>query len=139
MALAVGLCSAASMASCGERVVERHATVTEARRAGVFARGWLPDILPDTATGLVALYDLDTNARCAGARFDPRGRAAIRGAATTLGFAVYPGARPGPPFKGCPFLVGNVIEADEVLRRDGGWSSEFLILTADGQMYFWSN
>ena len=125
MALAVGLCSAGGTTGCGERLVERHETVTQARREGVFARGWVPDILPDTATELVALYDLDTNARCAGARFDPGDRAAIRGSATTLGFAVYRGARPGPPLKGCPLLPSDI--------------NKFLILTADGQMQFWSH
>ena len=65
LALALPL---ATLVGCGERVVHRYETVGEARRDGVFERGWVPDILPDGATALVELHDLDTSARCAGAR-----------------------------------------------------------------------
>jgi hypothetical protein len=133
LALALPL---ATLAGCGERVVHRYETVAEARRDGVFERGWVPDILPDSATALVELHDLDTSARCAGARFAPLERASVRAAAASVGFVVYKGERPAAPFKGCPFLIGNIMQADEVLRRSG---SEFLILTAEGQLYFWTN
>ncbi|MGV3518580.1 hypothetical protein [Luteitalea sp.] len=127
-------------AGCGEfRIVHRYETLADARRDGVFARGWVPDILPATATALVELHDLDTNARCAGARFQPVDRSSIRSTAMAVGFAVHEGARPAPPFRGCPFLIGNIMKADEVLRRDGSTGAEFLILTTDGQMHFWSN
>ena len=62
--------------------------------------------------------------------------ASVRAAAASVGFVVYKGERPDAPFKNCPFLIGNIMQADEVLRRSG---SEFLILTAEGQMYFWTN
>jgi hypothetical protein len=122
----------------GERTVNRWETVAEARRDGVFARGWVPDILPDSATALVGLHDLDTNARCAGARFQPRERRPVRDAAEAIGFVVHEGERPSQPFTGCPFLIGNIVRADEVWRRDETGASEFLILTADGQMHDWS-
>lgn len=122
----------------GERTAQRWETVAEARKDGVFARGWVPDILPDTATALVELHDLDTNARCAGARFAPPDQRAVRESAEAIGFVLHEGERPAPPFSGCPFLLGNILKADEVLRRRDTGGSEFLILTVDGQMHYWS-
>jgi hypothetical protein len=121
---------------CGERVFERWETVADARQNGVFRRGWVPDILPDSATALVALYDPDTSARCASARFAATDREAIRKAANASGFVPFEGPRSGPPFRECPFLAGDISTAEEVLRRGIG---EFLIVTADGSMHFWSD
>lgn len=137
-AFVVAVLTLATIVGCSELQMERYGTMAEARAAGLFTRGWVPDILPDTATALVGLHDLDTNARCAGARFAPRDRASIRDSALRAGFAVHDGVRPAPPFPRCPFAVGAIVQADEVLRRRARDDSEFLILTPVGQLHFWS-
>ena len=46
-----------------ETPVEEYASVAEARAAGAFQRGWLPDFLPPNATHLREVHDIDTNQR----------------------------------------------------------------------------
>ena len=49
----------------------RYETVTEARSAGLFSRGWAPDVLPKGAGPVIEAHDLDTNARCFRAALQP--------------------------------------------------------------------
>ena len=124
---------------CSDRFEQRWKTVAEARRADLFARGWVPDILPNNAGPLVEVHNLDTNARCASARFAAADLASVRRSAAAVGFLPYDGERPGPPLAGCVFLNGDALDAGEVLRRPAydNAESDFLIL-ADGRMHFWS-
>jgi hypothetical protein len=47
------------IAGCSDVTDERYSTLAEARSAGVFERGWLPDVLPSTAHDLELRNDLD--------------------------------------------------------------------------------
>ena len=48
-------------AGCSDSVTERYATIEDARKAGVFERGWLPDALPSSTRDIEARNDLDLN------------------------------------------------------------------------------
>ena len=48
-------------AGCSDVVAERYASVEDARRAGLFDRGWLPDVLPPSAHDIEVRHDLDLN------------------------------------------------------------------------------
>jgi hypothetical protein len=48
-------------AGCSDAVTERYATVEGARKAGLFERGWLPDILPPSTHDIETRSDLDLN------------------------------------------------------------------------------
>ncbi|WP_339133405.1 MAG: hypothetical protein WGN25_12685 [Candidatus Electrothrix sp. GW3-4] len=47
--------------SCSDSVTETYIDIKTAREAGLFDRGWLPDILPETTTNLTLSNDLDLN------------------------------------------------------------------------------
>jgi hypothetical protein len=49
------------MVGCSDSVTERYATIEDARKAGLFQRGWLPDALPSSARNIEARNDLDLN------------------------------------------------------------------------------
>jgi len=49
-----------ALSSC-EKVTKRYATLNDARRDGLFDRGWLPDILPPSARDIRITSDLDVN------------------------------------------------------------------------------
>ena len=44
-----------------DSVTSRYDTIEEARADGLFDRGWLPDVLPDSANSIRAKNQLDTN------------------------------------------------------------------------------
>lgn len=50
-----------AMAGCDTTVTKRYATLADARSDRLFERGWLPDILPPSATNIRASNDLDLN------------------------------------------------------------------------------
>jgi len=47
--------------SCSDTRTSNYASVLEARRAGEFERGWLPAALPDDATNIREIHNVDTN------------------------------------------------------------------------------
>lgn len=49
------------LAGCSDSVTERYATIADARKAGLFERGWLPDALPSSTRDIEARNDLDLN------------------------------------------------------------------------------
>ena len=50
------------LAGCGSGVVRtEYDTLTKAKEAGAFKRGWLPPILPDSSTSIVEENELDVN------------------------------------------------------------------------------
>jgi hypothetical protein len=49
------------LAGCDETMRANYATASEARSDGAVQRGWIPDVLPDSATGIAEAHDLDTN------------------------------------------------------------------------------
>ena len=52
-------------------VTSRYATLAEARAANLFGRGWLPDILPSSATEIRASNDLNVSTSEGEFRFAP--------------------------------------------------------------------
>jgi hypothetical protein len=48
-------------AGCSDSVTERYATIEDARNAGLFERGWLPNVLPSSTRNIEARNDLDLN------------------------------------------------------------------------------
>jgi hypothetical protein len=49
------------LVGCSDEVVTRFATLREASSQGAFGRGWLPPVLPDSATSIVERNNLDLN------------------------------------------------------------------------------
>ena len=50
------------LAGCGDDVVKSHyTTYSEAKNEQLFARGWLPEILPTSATDITTANNLDLN------------------------------------------------------------------------------
>lgn len=49
------------LGACSDSVTERYATIEDARKAGLFERGWLPDALPSSTRNIEARNDLDLN------------------------------------------------------------------------------
>jgi hypothetical protein len=54
------------LAGCSDPVTERYATIEDARKAGLFERGWLPNVLPSSARDIEARNDLDLNVSAGG-------------------------------------------------------------------------
>jgi hypothetical protein len=46
---------------CDDTISSAYGTYGGAKRAGAFARGWLPQSMPETATNIRETHDLDTN------------------------------------------------------------------------------
>jgi hypothetical protein len=59
----------AALSAC-DSVEREYEDVFEARRDRFFERGWLPDILPASASQIKVKYDLDTNASQGEFRFE---------------------------------------------------------------------
>ncbi len=87
------------MPNFSERV--RYADVAAARAAGLFAEGWLPDVLPDAAGPIDHARDAARPGHCARAVFPTRARAAVETALLDYGFDVTVAALPARD--GCPF------------------------------------
>ena len=49
------------IAGCSDTVRTKFATLSAAKEAGAFNRGWLPPALPDGTTQIVEINNLDTN------------------------------------------------------------------------------
>jgi hypothetical protein len=49
------------IAACSEYKESSYASMAEARRMGAVDRGWLPEILPDEATNVHEVHNVDTN------------------------------------------------------------------------------
>jgi hypothetical protein len=54
-------CFAVVLAGCGETFENRYSDRDEAKKAGAFERGWLPEWLPSSATNVREIHNLDTN------------------------------------------------------------------------------
>jgi hypothetical protein len=57
----VAILSLLTLAGCSDEITTRFATLADAKAQEAFARGWLPPILPDSATSIVERNDLDLN------------------------------------------------------------------------------
>ena len=57
----VAILSLLTLARCSDEITTRFATLADAKAKEAFARGWLPPILPDSATSIVERNNLDLN------------------------------------------------------------------------------
>jgi hypothetical protein len=57
--LTIGVLAAAFTSSPGDVVTDRYATLAAAREKQLFARGWLPDVLPPSTVGIRTSNNLD--------------------------------------------------------------------------------
>jgi hypothetical protein len=60
-AVAIALTALLLMTGCSDTVRTEFATLSAAKEAGAFNRGWLPPALPDGATQIAEINDLDIN------------------------------------------------------------------------------
>ena len=69
----LNICLAAllSLSSCSDVVTRAYATLNDARRDGLFERGWLPDILPPSTWQIRVSSNLDMNTADGEFSFDP--------------------------------------------------------------------
>ena len=132
------LVALALLGGCETKQV-RYDTVAEARNAGLFSRGWAPDVLPEGAGPLTESHNLDTNARCFRATFPRDSLDVVRSALVRAGFATVSSATAWPsPEEFCPFLRSDT-EASRLLRRSTGQSQdEYAALHDSGLLYYWS-
>jgi len=61
---------------CSDSIRTEFATLADAKAARAFERGWLPPLLPEEATCIVEVNDLDANVGRGSFRFPPGGMAA---------------------------------------------------------------
>jgi hypothetical protein len=57
----VAILSLLILAGCSDEITTRFATLEDAKANEAFARGWLPPILPDSATSIVERNNVDLN------------------------------------------------------------------------------
>ena len=66
----VAMLSLLTLAGCSDEITTRFATLADAKAQEAFARGWLPPILPDSATSIVERNNLDLNTGTGSFDFD---------------------------------------------------------------------
>ena len=119
----------------------RYDTLAEARSAGLFSRGWAPDVLPEGAGPIAESHNLDTNARCFRATFSSDSLEVVRSALVKASFATDSRATAAwpSPEEFCPFSRSDV-EAGRLLYRSTEQSQHaYVAVRSDGILYFWSN
>jgi hypothetical protein len=57
----VAILSLLTLAGCSDEITTRFATLADAKAKEAFARGWLPPVLPDSATSIMERNNLDLN------------------------------------------------------------------------------
>jgi hypothetical protein len=113
-------------------------TVAEAREAGLYVRGWAPDVLPDGAGPIEEAHDLDTNARCLAATMPSESLATVRAALEAEGFVALSTAADRQPEAFCPFAAAGLAETRLLHRDRGDLGMEYAALGAAGTFYYWS-
>lgn len=117
----------------GERV--QYATLADARRAELFARGWLPDVLPEGAGPIAVARDPESSARCGRAVFPGAGRTALVEALLEFGFDAFVAEPPAP--RGCPFRPPAAGPKRRVFRNGEGDAQPAFAAVGDGVLFFW--
>lgn len=121
-----------------ETEVTRFATAAEAREAGLYARGWAPDVLPHNAGPIDEAHDLDTNARCLKAAFPSDSLGAVRSALAGEGFVTRSAAADHQPEGFCPFSAAD-LGGIQLLHRDrDDLGLEYAAVSEAGTLYYWS-
>src|SRR5688572_1093358 len=103
LVFSTALVSLALFGGCGENSVKRYATIQDAKKDRLFERGWVPDVLPETAGPLTEVHNIDTNARCALGQFSASDLHEVLAALSRDGFEPYDAELPAPPLSNCPF------------------------------------
>lgn len=125
---------------CDERRTSHSVDIAAARSSGVIDRGWVPRVLPESATNIEETHDLDTNAVWGTFDFPIAEQSGWRASfvETNLsGKTVSPAAQVQWP----AFLTGTV--SQENVRRAGYESyladdgTVFVINGNQGHAYFW--
>ena len=123
--------------ACGDSTVTRYSTVQDAKNGRLFERGWVPEVLPDTAGPLIEAHNIDTNVRCALAEFPPATFAEVLAALSRVGFHHYDAPVPPPPLNACPFSNGDFRQDSVVMRRTGvSGDQEFVGVSKSGTFMF---
>lgn len=126
-----------ALLGCDEIRREEYSSLAEAREAGLFSRGWLPDVLPLGAGPISHVHDIDTNSHCSRSRISSDSAAVVRQRLDLLGY-LPSASRPEPPDLGCPFTAEGVPESG-VLRGDAvAGSTRFAAVSDSGVLLIWS-
>ena len=121
------------------RVEERYGSPDAARQAGLFERGWLPDVLPHSGGQITELHNLDTNSRCSLSSLPASSLTEVEASLRDLGFAMHEGEPAQVPFRNCPFTSAEVLRASTVMSRSSSEQTEFAIVReSPGALLFWS-
>ncbi len=117
---------------------QRYDSVAAARTAGLFADGWIPDVLPAAAGPLVESHDLDSGARCARAVFPKAQRSALVHALLEYGYDLFRGEAL-PSQDTCPFPVNELRAPGERFRNsDGSSAFELFAFVGEDIVVLWS-
>jgi hypothetical protein len=115
-------------------VTDHFDTLAEARADGLFERGWLPDILPDSTTTIRTSNDLDLNHSTGRFRVGPADMDTFASHST-------PGAPSRSPLRGWDSVVAGYADAGLLPRtchRDGGtWVFFCRATTGECQYVSW--
>ena len=128
--------SALLFSGCLQRA-ERFETLEQARGAGFFERGWLPDVLPPGSGPIDAVHDLDTNARCSRSTFPANELDTLETRLSLLGFKPFDGVVVKLPLKACPFSR-RVARGAKLFQRDAGEQLEFVGIDLPSDLLFWA-
>jgi hypothetical protein len=114
--------------------------MAEAQADRVFERGWIPNVLPPTAGPISEAHNLDTNTRCARARFPSASRGTIVSALLAAGFSQYRDRTPAPSLRECPFTAEESRRNTVVFRHRNPDSDdfEFAAVSPNGDFFYWS-
>lgn len=109
------------------------ADVAAARAAGVFAEGWLPEVLPPDAGPIESARDATRPGHCARGVFAASARASVERALLEYGFDAFRGAL--PPRSGCPFAPPEDEGAHRFRNGEGPDDSERYAVVGDGVLW----
>jgi hypothetical protein len=100
--IGLAISAAACIGPLSEDIESHYADAATARRAGALDRGWLPEFIPDDATDISELHNLDTNLTWA-CFTNPRGPGSLRALLEKHGMK----RATGPVTGGPPALFGT--------------------------------
>lgn len=134
-----------TMAAC-EVQTTRYDTVQMAREDRLFERGWVPNVLPDSARSIVETHNLDTNERCAQATIPTASVTKVDSLLLQSGFWKLDSHPIEPPFGGCHFQKPAASSSVSLYVRDESTmdgdslrsGKEFAVLEEKNTFYFWS-
>ena len=128
------------VAACSDFKDSSYASMADARRAGAVDRGWLPDLLPDSAINIRERHNLDTNQTWCAFELTPAAVATLRSRLSPMKSADLmnttvraPGARWWPAVLEGRLDPAAIDKAGMSLYTSG---SLLFALTSDGRLGF---